>query len=144
MTDAGEAVPTVLVVDMANVVGSVPDGWWRDRAGAAERLLSGLTRLPGARVTGPDGEPVRVIGVVAVLEGRANRAAEADGQEFAGLEIVRAPESGDDAIVDLARGRAAAGDCVLVVSADRGLRARLPEAVATTGPGWLNHLLGRG
>ena len=29
---------TVLVVDGANVVGSRPDGWWRDRAGAAARL----------------------------------------------------------------------------------------------------------
>jgi hypothetical protein len=28
----------VLVVDGANVVGSRPTGWWRDRAGAAERL----------------------------------------------------------------------------------------------------------
>ncbi|NED17394.1 NTP pyrophosphohydrolase, partial [Streptomyces sp. SID9913] len=30
-------VPLV-IVDAANVVGSVPDGWWRDRRGAAERL----------------------------------------------------------------------------------------------------------
>ena len=29
---------SVLVVDGANVVGSVPDGWWKDRAGAARRL----------------------------------------------------------------------------------------------------------
>ena len=29
---------TVLVVDGANVVGSRPDGWWKDRAGAARRL----------------------------------------------------------------------------------------------------------
>ena len=28
----------MLVVDAANVVGSVPDGWWKDRAGAARRL----------------------------------------------------------------------------------------------------------
>ena len=28
----------VLIVDGANVVGSRPNGWWRDRAGAAERL----------------------------------------------------------------------------------------------------------
>ena len=28
----------VLVVDAANVVGSRPDGWWKDRAGAARRL----------------------------------------------------------------------------------------------------------
>ncbi len=28
----------VLVVDGANVVGSRPDGWWKDRPGAARRL----------------------------------------------------------------------------------------------------------
>src|SRR5665647_1699367 len=38
----------VLVVDGANVVGSVPDGWWHDRAGAAARLHAALasTQLP--------------------------------------------------------------------------------------------------
>ena len=39
----------VLVVDGANVVGSRPDGWWRDRPGAAGRLASRLTEwLSGA------------------------------------------------------------------------------------------------
>ncbi len=33
---------TILVVDAANVVGSRPDGWWKDRAGAARRLHEGL------------------------------------------------------------------------------------------------------
>ena len=27
-----------LVVDGMNVIGSRPDGWWRDRAGASRRL----------------------------------------------------------------------------------------------------------
>jgi len=30
--------PLEFVVDVANVMGSRPDGWWRDRAGAARRL----------------------------------------------------------------------------------------------------------
>ena len=30
------------MVDGANVVGSRPDGWWRDRAGAATRLAERL------------------------------------------------------------------------------------------------------
>lgn len=34
-----------IVVDAANVVGSVPDGWWKDRAGAAARLRGRLERL---------------------------------------------------------------------------------------------------
>ena len=29
---------STLVVDGANVVGARPDGWWKDRAGAARRL----------------------------------------------------------------------------------------------------------
>ena len=33
----------VLIVDGANVVGSRPDGWWRDRAGAARRLQEQLS-----------------------------------------------------------------------------------------------------
>ena len=32
----------LVVVDAANVVGSRPDGWWRDRAGAARRLIAKL------------------------------------------------------------------------------------------------------
>jgi len=31
-----------LIVDGNNVIGSTPDGWWRDRAGAARRLLASL------------------------------------------------------------------------------------------------------
>ena len=45
-------VRPVVVVDAANVVGSVPDGWWKDRAGAAARLrarLEGLA-LPAAEL----------------------------------------------------------------------------------------------
>ena len=34
-----------IVVDVANVMGSRPDGWWRDRAGAAVRLHAEIVRL---------------------------------------------------------------------------------------------------
>jgi hypothetical protein len=34
-----------IIVDGANVVGSRPDGWWRDRAGAAVRLHDNLAKL---------------------------------------------------------------------------------------------------
>ncbi len=33
-----------LVVDAMNVIGSRPDGWWRDRAGAIERLVGAVER----------------------------------------------------------------------------------------------------
>ena len=146
MTDSAPAgTPTVLVVDIANVVGSVPDGWWRDRVGAAQRLLTSLAALSGRTVPGPVGQLVRIVRIVAVLEGKANRAIMDDGRQSESPEIVRATGSGDDAIVALARtaAAAAAGESVLVVSADRRLRARLPAAVGTAGPGWLNGLLGR-
>ncbi len=46
------SVRPVVLVDAANVVGSVPDGWWRDRAGAAERLLARVAVLAAGGVVG--------------------------------------------------------------------------------------------
>ena len=123
---------TVVLVDTANVVGSRPDGWWRDRAGATSRLLDRLAALPGRTVAGPDGDPVPVTGLVAVVEGQAREVAAPDG-----IQLVRAPGSGDDAIAGTAATLAGGGDDLLVVTADRGLRARLPGAARTAGPGWL-------
>ncbi len=120
---------TVLLVDVANVVGSRPDGWWRDRAGATARLLARLAALPGQEVPGPDGGPMTCTGLVAVVEGAARDVAEPPG-----VRLVRAPGSGDDALV--AEAGAAEGP-LLVVTADRGLRARLPAGTAVAGPGWL-------
>ncbi|SDQ04310.1 hypothetical protein [Quadrisphaera sp. DSM 44207] len=132
----------VLVVDVANVVGSRPDGWWRDRAGAAQRLLAGLRTLPGAGVAGPDGDPgaLVLVEVVAVLEGAARSA---DPAAHPGLRVVRAQRDGDAAVVAEAGRVVDAGAVPLVVTADRGLRERLPAGSRTTGPGWLNALLGR-
>ena len=130
---------TVLLVDAANVVGSRPDGWWRDRAGAAARLLERLAALPGRDLEGPAGAPVRCAEVVAVVEGQARAAAAPEG-----VRVVRAPGSGDDALAATAAERAAGGEPLLVVTADRGLRARLPAGVPVTGPGWLLDLLEHG
>ena len=130
-------VVTVLLVDAANVVGSRPDGWWRDRAGATERLLGRLVAMPGRTVPAPDGAELTVTGVVAVVEGQARAAAAPDG-----VQVVRAPGSGDDAVAATAAELAAGGEPLLVVTADRGLRARLPAGVPVTGPGWLLDLLG--
>ncbi|GAB3346474.1 hypothetical protein [Modestobacter lapidis] len=123
---------TVVLVDVANVVGSRPDGWWRDRAGATTRLLHRLTGLAGRALPGPDGVPVAVTAVVAVVEGQA-RAADVP----AGLRVVHAEGSGDDALAVVAADLADGDDDLLVVTADRGLRARLPAAARVTGPGWL-------
>jgi hypothetical protein len=67
-----------------------------------------------------------------VVEGAARSVPAPDG-----VQVVRAPGSGDDALVAEAARLVAGGTAVLVVTADRGLRARLPSGVAVRGPGWL-------
>ncbi|MFN2494749.1 MAG: NUDIX domain-containing protein [Pseudonocardiaceae bacterium] len=130
-----QVIETGLLVDAANVVGSRPDGWWRDRVGAAERLLSEIAAvgLPGVLAI-PEGGFRWFARPVVVLEGKANRA-----PDVAGVEVIRAPASGDDTIVDVARRD---GDW-MVVTADRGLRARLPVRARPVGPStlrsWLTH-----
>lgn len=124
-----------LVVDAANVVGSRPDGWWRDRGGAASRLLGALATLVDRDVVVPGAG--RVTEVVVVLEGRARDAAPpADLPPQ--VRVVRAVGHGDDEIV--ARALAAAPP-VVVVTADRGLRDRLPDGVVAVGPSWLQGVL---
>jgi hypothetical protein len=124
--------PVVLVVDVANVMGSRPDGWWRDRAGAATRLMAEVAPLVGAEVRSPDGVPLVVSRVLAVLEGRAR-----DAQAPDAVEAVRATADGDSTVSALAADLVAAGDLVLVVTADRGLRASRPGAALVAGPRWL-------
>jgi hypothetical protein len=51
--------------------------------------------------------------------------------------VVRASGSGDDALAAEASELTAAGTHILVVTADRGLRDRLPAGAAVAGPGWL-------
>jgi hypothetical protein len=135
---SGEPQHLVLVVDIANVMGSRPDGWWRDRAGAATRLLAELEPLSGAEVTLPDVGAARITEIRAVVEGAAKRV---EGPEA--VSVLRADGDGDSEIVEETNRLTAAGKIPLVVTADRGLRRRLPELALIVGPGWLNRLLGR-
>ncbi len=136
---SGPPQDVVLLVDIANVMGSIPDGWWRDRAAAATRLLNGLAPLSGTEVTDPAGAgTVRIADVRAVLEGAAKRA---EGPEA--VVVLRAANDGDSEIVDEAGRLTGSGQIPLVVTADRGLRSRLPAQAMIAGPGWLNRLLGR-
>ena len=139
--------PATIVVDVANVMGSRPDGWWRDRAGAAVRLHGQIAALAasGRPVLPDETDPP---GFVLVLEGAARAAAARIGAEDARIgtedpqarvRVVQADGSGDDAIAALARelpGRR------FVVTADRELRRRSVAAgAAVLGPGWLIGLL---
>jgi hypothetical protein len=112
----------LLVVDAANVVGSVPDGWWRDRAGAAARLRDALITVGP---TGLDDLPGPVE-VVLVVEGKAR-----DIPATPGVRLVRADASGDDAIVAVIAADGPGRRCV-VVTADRELRARVAALGAET------------
>jgi hypothetical protein len=115
----------VLVVDGANVVGSRPDGWWKDRPGAARRLHERLLVADTAYDE-----------VVLVLEGAAK------GGVPAGLDhhvrTVHAPRDGDRTIVAETRAALEAGAAVTVVSADRALTGAVSNLGALAlSPSWL-------
>ena len=114
---------SVLVVDGANVVGSVPDGWWKDRAGAARRLHE---RLLVADT--PYDE------IVLVLEGQAKGGVRAgrDGH----VTTVHASRDGDAEIRAQASRAVSAGAAVTVVTADRMLAAQVSPARVLS-PSWL-------
>ncbi|MEV0331571.1 NYN domain-containing protein [Nocardia sp. NPDC050717] len=128
----GEA-QRVIVVDAANVVGSRADGWWKDRAGAARRLLAELADLT-ARL--PESTALTV-----VLEGAAKHAVDGTEPSTPRMTVVLAERSGDDAIVEVVA--AAPTDDITVVTADRELRSRVEaHGAATVGPTWLRDQLG--
>jgi 8-oxo-dGTP diphosphatase len=150
-------------VDVANVMGSRPDGWWRDRPGAAVRLHAELAALAarGRPVLPDDTEPEEFI---MVLEGATRAAAPrikaaqskaaqskaaqskaaqskaaqskaAQNNAGADVRVVQADGSGDDAIVALVRELSGRR---VVVTADRELRRRCEAAGAEVfGPSWL-------
>ena len=121
----------MILVDAANVVGSRPDGWWRDRPRAARNLVEAIRAAVGqGRLSGP---------VLVVLEGAARGGTEEGALE--GVSVVHAPRSGDDTLVALAE-EVPAGEPLIVVSADRQLRRRLAAGAETVGPRWLLDRLG--
>jgi hypothetical protein len=119
-----------LVIDAANVVGSRPDGWWRDRAGAAARLVEQVTgALAAGRLTGP---------ITIVLEGAARAGVDEGAGPGPGVHVVHARRDGDSAIVALVESLVAEAAEVGVVTADRGLRELVTVAGARVhGPSWL-------
>jgi hypothetical protein len=115
----------MLLIDAANVVGSRPTGWWRDRPGAARELTDRVRR---AAAEGTLATPV-----VLVLEGQAKQGVEEGHAD--GVEVVHAPKHGDDTLVAVA---ARSELPVVLVSADRALGDRVrPLGVDVVGPTWL-------
>jgi len=111
-----------IVVDGMNVIGSRPDGWWRDRDGAVRRLLAKLQRLAAA--TGDevtlvlDGRPVFDVGeghhdsVQVVYARRAGR------------------DAGDDRLVEFVAGLPEPAR-VRAITSDRDLAGRVREVGAS-------------
>jgi hypothetical protein len=118
----------MLVIDAANVIGSRPTGWWRDRPGAARRF----TEQVRATVTAGRLDPP----VTVVLEGQSRGGATEAVAD--GVEVVHAPAEGDDTIAAIAE----AHDEVMVITADRGLAERVRAAGGEiASPSWLLHRL---
>lgn len=105
-----------------NVIGSRPDGWWRDRAGAIERLAAQLERWAERR-----GDRVTV-----VLEQRPRRPL-----PVTAVEVEWASEPGRDAadreIVRRLGEWVGEGE-VTVVTSDRDLAAKARTAGAAVEP----------
>ena len=152
---------SVVVVDVANVMGARADGWWRDRAGAALRLCTEVIALArrgdetaGAWVLVLEGQARQAVALLETLrrehstlqapaEERAHHLAPAAEQADAADDrgghgeqdvvpaLESAPGSGDDAIVGVVAETVAGDESCLVVTADRELRQRCEELNAS-------------
>jgi predicted RNA-binding protein with PIN domain len=102
------------IVDASNVIGSRPDGWWRDREAATRRLIDSLKAFAA-----DTGEPMTVVldAGPAELAGRTG-----------GIEVVLAARHGrdaaDDEIVALLEAAAPDAGARRVVTSDSTLAAR--------------------
>lgn len=135
------SVRPAVVIDAANVVGSVPDGWWRDRAGAAGRLID---RVSHWQARGVDADALELPGehwfpeISVVLEGQAKAALTDEDAAGASIRVVLAPGEGDDEIVAETQRRIGSGEQVVVVTSDRGLADRVgAEGARVVGASWL-------
>jgi YacP-like NYN domain len=112
---AGLPATAHLVVDAMNVIGSRPDGWWRDRPGAVRGLVEALGRLASETH-----HPVTV-----VVDGRP--LVDLPEGDLDGVAVAYARRAGrdaaDDRIVELL-GSLPGLDGVVVVTSDRGLAER--------------------
>jgi predicted RNA-binding protein with PIN domain len=110
------------IVDGMNVIGSRPDGWWRDRGRAIAALVNQLERWASA-----EGDDVTV-----VFERPPSPPIDS-----AVITVAHAPEaaanSADDEIVRLVRADANPGE-IRVATSDRALSERVKTAGASVYP----------
>jgi predicted RNA-binding protein with PIN domain len=134
MTATGGPGAALVVVDGMNVIGSGAGGWWRDRPAAQRRLHQRLAALAHASAAT----------VMVVFEGPT--LADLGEGTVLGVEVRwarrRGRDAADDRIVEEVAAGAGRGP-VTVVTADRGLRARVTAVgAATVGPRQLEAALG--
>jgi predicted RNA-binding protein with PIN domain len=104
----------VIVVDGNNVMGSRPDGWWRDRAGAAKRLVAQIGDW--AARTGED--------VLVVFDGAEPEGLVAPERVEVRFARRRGPDAADDDIAGFVAGHEGP---LQVVTSDAELARRVRE-----------------
>jgi len=115
------------LIDGNNVMGCVPDGWWRDRRGAKRRLAAAIDAWQHTH-----GDPV-----VLVFDGREDR--ELTSRE--GFEVQWSGDGRRDGADDVIASLAADGEPSTVATSDQGLIARLPATSEHTGARRFRRLL---
>jgi predicted RNA-binding protein with PIN domain len=107
-------MPARLIVDGNNVIGSRPDGWWRDRAGATRRLVGRLAAWSEAQHED----------VLVVFDGVAPAELPAPPRVEVRFAERGGPNAADDVIVALVAAAAEPAG-MRVVTSDAGLAARV-------------------
>jgi predicted RNA-binding protein with PIN domain len=114
---------TRLVVDGMNVIGSRPDGWWRDRTAAVHRLLLRLQAYAASES----------VEVTLVLDGWSSPGLPQGEQD--GVRVLFARDAGLDSADDRIVALLHEGSCapVEVVTSDRALQQRVRKLGASVG-----------
>lgn len=110
-----------VIVDGMNVLGSRPDGWWRDRPAAMERLARRLDRL--AESAG--------IELTVVFDGREHERVRAAVERVGVRFAPGGPNAADREIVRMIRSDPNPSS-IVAASSDRRLRAAIKAAGATS------------
>ena len=110
-----------LIVDGMNVLGSRPDGWWRDRPAAMERLTRRLDAFAAREG----------IELTVVFDGRPHERVSAAADRIGVMFAPGGPNAADREIVRVIRGDPDPGSLV-AVSSDRRLRAAVKASGASS------------